>query len=284
MDEVKRNKTLVKNIFLLYFPLLFLGIFFLFPFFWMAITSIKPDRELYNLTQSPFVVIAPTLEHFTYLFTKMPFLTWMRNSFIAAGCSTLVSLVIGSLAGYSIARLRFPGASAIGMGIFITYLVPRTLLFLPLAHVLRSLGLANSVISLVVTYPTFLVPFCTWILMGYFATIPKEIEECAIIDGCSRMGAFVKIVLPLATPGIIAAGVFAFTLSWTEFVYALSFIQLESQKVLTVGVVGQLVKGDVFLWGSLMATALMASIPLAVIYGVLQRHFISGLTAGAVKY
>lgn len=152
----------------------------------------------------------------------------------------------------------------IGMGIFITYMVPRTLLFLPLAHVLRSLGLANSVISLVVTYPTFLVPFCTWILMGYFATIPKEIEECAIIDGCSRIGAFVKIVLPLATPGIIAAGVFAFTLSWTEFVYALSFIQLESQKVLTVGVVGQLVKGDVFLWGSLMATLwLLYLLPLS---------------------
>ncbi|MFQ6067354.1 MAG: carbohydrate ABC transporter permease [bacterium] len=214
----------------------------------------------------------------------MPFLTWMRNSFIAAGLSTFLSLAIGSLAGYSVARLRFLGAGMIGMGIFITYLVPRTLLFLPLAHVLRSLGLANSVVSLIIAYPTFLVPFCTWILMGYFATIPKEIEECAIIDGCSRIGAFVRIVLPLATPGIIAAGVFAFTLSWTEFVYALSFIQLESQKVLTVGVVGQLVKGDVFLWGSLMAAALMASIPIAAIYGVLQRHFISGLTAGAVKY
>lgn len=275
---------MVKKILLLYLPLLFLGIFFLFPFFWMAITSLKPDRELYNLAQSPFVLKAPTLEHFVYLFTKMPFLTWMRNSFIAAGLSTFLSLAIGSLAGYSVARLRFLGAGMIGMGIFITYLVPRTLLFLPLAHVLRSLGLANSVVSLIIAYPTFLVPFCTWILMGYFATIPKEIEECAIIDGCSRIGAFVRIVLPLATPGIIAAGVFAFTLSWTEFVYALSFIQLESQKVLTVGVVGQLVKGDVFLWGSLMAAALMASIPIAAIYGVLQRHFISGLTAGAVKY
>jgi len=275
---------LIKRIIFLYLPLCVLGIFLLFPFAWITITSIKPDPELYNLAQSPFVVKNPTLEHFEYVFTNMPFLTWLKNSFIAAGSSTFISLALGSLAGYSVVRLRFPGASMIGMGIFITYLVPRTLLFLPLAYILRSLGIANSVFSLIATYPTFLVPFCTWILMGYFAGIPKEIEECAIIDGCSRVGAFIRIAIPLAIPGILAAGVFAFTLSWIEFVYPLSFIQLESQKVLTVGVVSQLVKGDVFLWGKLMACALLSSVPIAVIYIMLQRYFISGLTAGAVKY
>jgi len=273
-----------NNLIFLYLPLVLLGIFLLFPFFWMAITSIKPDSELYNLAQSPFLVKRPTLEHFRYVFAKMPFFVWLRNSFIAAGCSTFISIAVGGLAGYSVARLRFPGASLIGMGIFVTYLVPRTLLFLPLGYILQSLGLANSVISLIITYPTFLIPFCTWILMGYFAGIPREIEECAIIDGCSRIGAFIRIVVPLSTPGLIAAGIFAFNLSWIEFVYPLSFIQLESQKVLTVGVVGQLVKGDVFLWGSLMACALMASLPIAVIYMILQRYFIRGLTAGAVKY
>ena len=280
-----KKKSIMVRLFSLHIPLFLFGFFFLFPFLWMAITAIKPDSELYNPAQFPLLVRSPTLEHFKYVFTKMPFFfVWMRNSFIAAGLSTFISIIIGSLAGYSVARLRFPGASMIGMGIFITYLVPRTLLFLPLAYMLRSFGLANSVISLVITYPTFLVPFCTWILMGYFASIPKEIEECAIIDGCSRIGVFVRIVAPLSTPGIMAAGIFAFTLSWTDFIYALSFIQLDSQKTLPVGVVSQLVIGDVFLWGPLMATALLASVPIAIIYMLLQRHFVSGLTAGAVKY
>jgi len=278
------DHRILSKIFLFYLPLFLVGIFLLFPFVWMGFTSITPNAALYNTDRFPFLVIEPTLAHYEYVFKKMPYLIWLKNSLIACSMSTVISLVIGGIAGYSVARLRFYGALFIGMGIFITYLVPRALLFLPLAYILHSWGLANSVISLVVTYPTFLIPFCSWILMGYFRTIPAEIEECAIIDGCSRMGAFVRIVVPTAVPGIIAAGVFAFTTSWVEYLYPLSFISSRLKKPLTVGIPAELLHGDVFFWGPLMAVSLLASIPIALIYALLQRYYVSGLTAGSVKY
>jgi multiple sugar transport system permease protein len=255
----------------------------LLPFVWMAISSIKPNPELYNLQQSRFVVYHPTLEHYEYLFRKFPFTRWMVNTFVISVISTAFSLIVGILGGYSLARLRFRGAEVIGLGIFITYLVPRTLLFVPLAYVVKSLGLFDSIWSLVITYPTFLIPFCTWLLMGYFRSIPRELEECAMIDGCSRMGALLKIVLPLCLPAIVSAGLFAFTLSWSEFIYALTFIQSAPNKTVAVGAVGGLTVGDAFFWGSLMGAALLGSVPVALIYSFFLEYYVKGLTAGAVK-
>lgn len=250
----------------------------------MIITSIKPASEMYNVREFPLMLHSITAKHYQRLFNSMPFIIWTKNSFLVTISATFVSIVIGCLAGYSIARLRFPGATTIGIGIFMTYLIPRTLLFLPLAHILKRWGIGDSLVSLIVTYPTFLIPFCTWILMGYFASIPREIEECAMVDGCTRMQAFIKVVLPLATPGFISVSIFCFTLSWTEFLYPLSFIQSELQKPLTVGIVSRLRCGDAFFWGSIMAGGTLTSLPVIILYSFLQRHFVSGLTAGAVKY
>lgn len=279
-----RRHRLIKRILLLHIPLFFLGTFLLFPFLWMGITSIKPDPEMYDFKQFPLLVKSPTLSHYAYVLLEMPFFVWLRNSILISFFPTIISVVIGGIAGYSIARLRFRGAVSIGMGIFVTYLVPQAILFLPLAYVMHKINLDNSLFSLIITYPTFLIPFCTWILMGYFKTIPKEIEECAMIDGCSRMRAFVQVVLPLASPGIISASIFAFTLSWIQFLYPLTFIQSQSAKPLVVAIPTAYAFGDVFFWGRLMAAAILASLPLAIIYAFLQKYYISGLTAGAVKY
>jgi len=269
--------------FFVYLGLIFFVVMMLFPFFWMFITSIKSNPELYSLKGSPLWVSKPTLEQYSLLFNKWAFSTWLRNSVIVALLSTAISLFIGILAGYAIARLRFRGAEPIGLGIFITYLVPTTLLFLPLAYVIRNLGLYDSIWSLVLTYPTFLIPFCTWLLMGYFKGIPKELEESAIVDGATRLQALFRIVLPLALPGIVSAGLFAFTLSWNEFIYALTFVQSSDTKTIPVGVVGQLTMGDVFFWGSLMAAALIGSVPVVAFYTIFLEYYVKGLTAGAVK-
>lgn len=266
-----------------YLGLAFFVVTMLFPFFWMLITSFKSNQELYNVKGSPFWVQTPSLDQYTLLFTKVAFLTWLKNSLIVSAVSTLVSLVVGIPAGYAIARLRFKGAETIGLGIFITYLVPTTLLFLPLAYVIRSIGLYDSIWSLMLTYPTFLIPFCTWLLMGYFKGIPKELEESAIVDGATRLQALFKIVLPLALPGIVSAGLFAFTLSWNEFVYALTFIQSNDAKTIPIGVVGQLTLGDVFFWGPLMAAAMIGSVPIVIFYGFFLEYYVKGMTAGAVK-
>jgi len=272
-----------RRVLVLWIPLIALMVFTLFPFWWMLMTSIKPDTELYNTKLSPLWVKAATGAHYRDLFTQLPFLTWVGNSLLVSGTATLLSLAIGTLAGYSLARLKFRGATTLGTIIFVAYLVPTTMLFLPLAFVVRWLGLYNTPWALIATYPTFLVPFCSWFLMGYFKTIPREIEECAIIDGCSRAQALWRIVLPLATPGILSAGIFAFTFSWNEFIYALTFVQSPSYKTIPVGVVGQLSTGDVLFWGKLMAAAVLGSVPIALIYSALSGHFAAGLTAGAVK-
>ena len=257
--------------------------FALFPFYFMLVTSFKSNAELYNLKSVPFTVQAPIVEHYTFLFFRTEFLTWMRNSLVVAVVATAVSVMISILAGYSLSRLRFRGASSFGTAVFITYLVPPTLLFLPLSQVVSWLGISDSIVSLMVTYPTFLVPFCTWLLMGYFRTIPKEIEECALVDGATRMQTLIQIVLPMAIPGIICALLFSFTLCWNEFTYALTFISQSANKTAVVGVTADLIRGDIYYWGSLMAGAVLASVPIVVVYVLFLDYYVTGLTAGAVK-
>jgi multiple sugar transport system permease protein len=257
--------------------------FALFPFYFMLVTSFKSNAELYNLKSVPFTVQAPILEHYTFLFFRTEFFTWMRNSLVVAVVATAVSVMISILAGYSLSRLRFRGAGSFGTAVFITYLVPPTLLFLPLSQVVSWLGISDSIVSLMVTYPTFLVPFCTWLLMGYFRTIPKEIEECALVDGATRMQTLIQIVLPMAIPGIICALLFSFTLCWNEFTYALTFISQSANKTAVVGVTADLIRGDIYYWGSLMAGAVLASVPIVVIYVLFLDYYVTGLTAGAVK-
>jgi multiple sugar transport system permease protein len=280
--EARVGETFLKRLIVFYIPLCVFVLVMLFPFYWMAITSIKPDIELNSVRRVPFLVSSPTLEHWKYLFEKTFFARWAWNTFWIATASTAISLFAGVLAGYALARLRFPGSTTFGISIFITYLVPPTLLFIPLASVIADLKLLDSPWALILTYPTILVPFSAWLLMGYFKTIPRELEECARIDGATRIQAMTKIILPLGMPGILSAGIFSFTLSWNEFLYALVFISSPQQKTIPVGVVSELIKGDVFFWGSLMAGALFGSIPVAFVYSFFVENYVSGMT-GAVK-
>jgi multiple sugar transport system permease protein len=258
--------------------------FALFPFYFMLITSLKQDQELYNLKAVPFLIQTGVItDHYRYLFFKTEFLTWMMNSLIISITATAISLVIAILAGYSLARLRFPGVGSFGTAVFITYLVPPTLLFLPLSQVVHWLGLSDSIWALVVTYPTFLVPFSTWLLMGYFRTVPREVEECALVDGATRAQTLFNIVLPMAIPGVVCAALFGFTLCWNEFIYALTFVSQSGNKTAVVGVTADLIRGDIYYWGSLMAGAVLASVPIVVIYVWFLDYYVSGLTAGAVK-
>jgi multiple sugar transport system permease protein len=276
------GETYLKRLMVFYIPLFLFVFVTLFPFVWMFITSIKPDQELYNPRLSPFLVREPTLSHWKSLLNDTLFVQWAINTLWVACASTLISLFAGVLAGYALARLIFPGSTVFGIAIFVTYLVPPTLLFIPLTGVISWMGLQDSTWSLIFTYPTFLVPFCTWLLMGYDQTIPKELEECARIDGATRIQAMVFIILPIAVPGILSAGIFAFTLSWNEFIYALVFLSSPEQKTVPVGVTSELVRGDVFFWGQLMAGALLGSIPVAFVYSFFVEYYVSGIT-GSVK-
>jgi len=259
-------------------------LFAVFPFYYMIITSLKNDAELYDLKAIPFLIQSGIItDHYRYLFFKTEFLTWMKNSLIISVTATAISLVISILAGYSLARLRFPGVGSFGTAVFITYLVPPTLLFLPLSQVVVWLGISDTIWALVVTYPTFLVPFSTWLLMGYFRTIPREVEECALVDGASRMQTLVRIVLPMAIPGIVCVTLFGFTLTWNEFTYALTFVSQTANKTAVVGVTADLIRGDIYYWGSLMAGAVVASLPIVIVYVWFLDYYVSGLTAGAVK-
>jgi multiple sugar transport system permease protein len=259
-------------------------LFAVFPFYYMVITSLKKDTELYNLQSVPFLIQTGAItDHYSYLFFKTEFWTWMTNSLIISVTATAVSLVIATLAGYSLARLRYRGVGLFGTAVFITYLVPPTLLFLPLSQVVVWLGISDTIWALIVTYPTFLVPFSTWLLMGYFRTIPREVEECALVDGASRMQTLMRIVLPMAVPGIVCVTLFGFTLTWNEFTYALTFVSQSANKTAVVGVTADLIRGDIFYWGSLMAGAVVASLPIVVIYVWFLDYYVSGLTAGAVK-
>ena len=277
------GETYGQRLLFFYIPLFMFLVLLLFPFYWMIQASIKTDRELYNAAVSPFYVRDATFSHYRYLFENTQFLLWIFNTFIIALASTLLSVTCGVLAGYSLSRLRYPGSTMLGVSIFVTYLVPPTLLFIPLSGLVNRAGLMDTKWSLILTYPTILIPFSTWLLMGYFRTIPKELEECARIDGATRWQAFIKIILPLATPGILSAGLFSFTLSWNEFLYALVFISSPENKTVTVGVVSELMIADIYYWGSLMAGALLGSIPIAIIYSFFVEYYVAGLTGGAVK-
>jgi multiple sugar transport system permease protein len=269
-----------------YIPLTLFVFVLLFPFYWMLITTFRPDGELYQPWNSPryqpFWTANPTFEHIKYLFEETLFSAWIWNTMLIAALSTVISLFCGVVGGYALARLNFPFAGSLGTGIFVTYLVPQTLLFIPLAEIIRNFRLGDTPWSLILTYPTFLIPFCTWLMMGYFKAVPKELEECARIDGASRLQAMLYIIVPVAVPGILSAGIFAFTLSWNEFIYALVFISSSEQKTVPVGVTSELIRGDVFFWGPLMAGALLGSIPVAMVYSFFVEHYVSGLT-GSVK-
>src|SRR5215469_7787358 len=255
-----------------------------FPFYWMLITTFKTDGDLYNLESNPYWFnAAPTLAHLEYLFTDTLFVQWLVNTALIGACVVAITLAVAVPAGYSLARIAGRGGETLGIGIFLTYLVPPTLLFLPLSRIVAELGLQNSMWSLVLIYPTFTIPFCTWLLMGFFKAMPVEIEEAAIVDGCSLFGAFIKMVIPLSMPAILTAVIFTFTLTLQEFVYALTFISSTAQKPITLGVTTDLVRGDVFFWGEIMAGALIASVPVAIAYNLFLDRFIAGITGGAVK-
>jgi multiple sugar transport system permease protein len=255
-----------------------------FPFYWMVITSLKANSDLYSVENIPFWFNeAPTLEHYRYLFEQTMFVRWLLNSLVIGLCVVAITLVTAVPAGYSLARLGGRNGEALGIGIFLTYLVPPTLLFLPLSRIVAELGLQNSMWSLVLIYPTFTIPFCTWLLMGFFKAMPREIEEAAIVDGCSLFGAFIKMTIPLSLPAILTVVIFTFTLTLQEFVYALTFVSSTAQKPITLGVTTDLVRGDIFFWGEIMAGALIASVPVAIAYNLFLDRFIAGITGGAVK-
>ena len=276
LDTVPRKAVTV------YLPLVVFLIVLLFPFYWMAITAVKPEVELLSREGNPFWVIAPTLAHFHKLLFETAYPQWLWHTVLVSVVSTFGSLVVSVLAAYAIERLRFKGSRQTGLAIFLAYLVPPSILFIPLAAIVFKLGLFDTRWALILTYPTFLIPFCTWLLMGYFRSIPYELEECALIDGATRWQILVKIILPLAVPGLISAGIFAFTLSWNEFIYALTFVSSSEVKTVPVGVVTELVEGDVYHWGALMAGALLGSLPVAVMYSFFVEYYVSGMT-GAVK-
>ena len=262
--------------------------FSLFPLYIMFITSLKSKQEINNLGASPFWATGITLDNYIYLAENTHFFDhWLLNTFVVTVVSTIISVAVGILAAYALARLRFRGVEAFGVAVFVTYLVPQALLFLPLINVINFIDdfipIRDTYWSLILTYPTFLIPFVTWLLMGYFRTVPFEVEECAYIDGASRMRTLVTIVLPMALPGVACAVLFSFTLCWNEFLYTLVFIQDEVQKTLSVGVLTELVRGDIYFWGSLMAACLVGSIPVIVLYAFFMDYYVSGLTAGAIK-
>jgi multiple sugar transport system permease protein len=279
---VKRRPLRTKI--LLHVALVPFLIFAVFPFYHMALTSLKTDRELYDRAAVPLLIRqGPTLQHYSTLLWETGFLTWTKNSLLVTILATTISVIIGTAAAYALARLKFFAVGPFGTGIFVTYLVPTSLLFLPLAQVVNWLGLSDSKWALVVTYPTFLVPFCTWLLMGYFRTVPKEVEECAMVDGATRLQALTRIVLPIAIPGLVCAVLFAFTLSWNEFIYALTFTSSSEEITASVGVTQELIRGDIYFWGGLMAGAVLASVPIVLLYVFFLDYYVSGLTAGAVK-
>lgn len=267
-----------------YFFLFLFIILFLFPPYYMLITSFKTNEEISSMAGNPWIINAkPTLEHYTNLLLNTSFPTYFKNTVIVTVCTVVISMVVSILAAYSLARMRFLGSATLATGVFLTYLVPETLLFIPLFKIVGGLDLLNSYWSLVLVYPTIAVPFCTWILIGYFSSIPRELDEAALIDGCNHLQMLLKVFIPVALPGIIAATIFAFTVAWAQFLYPLAFLYSEDQLVLTVGTVTTLIRGDVYHWGGLMAGALLAAAPPVILYAFLMDYYIAGLTSGATK-
>ena len=266
-----------------YISLIFAAIIFLAPPVYMFVTSLKTSAEVANLQGNPWLVRNPTLENYTAILSNPTFLVFFWNSAKITVMVVLITMVISTLAAFALARMRFWGSQALATGVFLTYLIPETLLFIPLYQIVGGLGLLNSSWGLVVVYPTLTVPFCTWIMIGYFASIPKELDEAALIDGASWSQMLLKIFIPVAMPGIIAATIFAFTVSWAAFVYPTAFVTTPDEMPLTIGVVSQLVRADTFAWGQIMAGALLAALPPVIVYAFLMDYYIAGLTAGATK-
>ena len=274
--------SLPQRLVIVYLPVLAMLFILLFPFYWMGLTSLKPDTELIDRSLNPWWIVDPTLTHFKRLLFETEYPIWMWNTMLVAVTATCLSIVASVMAAYSIVRVRYKGSRVIGGLIFLAYLVPPSILFIPLVIIVDKYGLFDSPLALILTYPTILIPFCTWLLMGYFKSIPYELEECALIDGATRLQILTKIVLPLSVPGIISAGIFAFTLCWNEFIYALTFISSSEHKTVPVAILSELIDGDIYHWGALMAGALLGSLPVAFVYSFFVEHYVSSMT-GAVK-
>jgi multiple sugar transport system permease protein len=279
----RRAKALRRHL-LIYLGLAPFLLIAVFPIFWMAVTAVKQESDLYRMDVVPFWFHQPpTWKHFDILFNQTSYRDWIVNTMAVSFWVSALTLVTAVPAGYALARLRLPFAENLGIGIFMTYLVPGIILFLPLARVVSTLDLQDSWWSLVAIYPTFTIPFCTWLLMGFFKTVPFEIEEAALVDGCGQAGALLRVVLPVSLPGLITSVIFSFTLSMQDFLYSLAFISVSDQKPVPLGVATELIRGDVFFWGSLMAGALLVGVPVAIVYNLFLDKFIAGITGAAIK-
>jgi multiple sugar transport system permease protein len=264
--------------------LVFFVTFLAFPFYWMLITTFKTTRDLYNTTNNPYLFNdLPTLHHLQVLFGNTQYLQWIANTAFVGVAVVAITLALAVPAGYALARMTGIWAQNLGIAIFLTYLVPPTILFIPFSRIIGDLGLQDSLWSLVLVYPSFTVPFCTWLLMGFFKAIPRDLEDAAMIDGLSRFGAFVKVVIPISTAGMLTAVIFAFTLVTQEFVYGVTFITSSASYTVSVGVPTFLVRGDVYFWGSMMGACLIVSLPIAIIYNLFVDRFVVGFTVGAIK-
>jgi multiple sugar transport system permease protein len=276
-NEIRRHALIYLGL----SPFLVLAVF---PIFWMAITAIKQDADLYLVDAVPFWFRQPpTWKNFEFLFHNTSYGDWIVNTMLISFWVSAITLLTAVPAGYALARLRLPFAENLGIGIFMTYLVPAIILFIPLARVVSTLDLQDSWWSLVVVYPTFTIPFCTWLLMGFFKTVPFEIEEAAMVDGCGQLGALLRIVLPVSWPGVITAVIFSFTLSMQDFLYSLAFVSISEDKPVPLGVATELIRGDIYFWGSLMAGALLVGVPVAIVYNLFLDKFITGITGAAIK-
>ncbi len=279
----QRRKSIRRHL-LIYAALTPYVVIAVFPIYWMAITAFKQDPDLYRMEHFPFWFnLAPTLRNFKILFYQTNYGSWIWNTFTISGWVALITLVTAVPAGYALARLRLPGAENTGIAIFLTYLVPPIILFLPLSRVVAELGLQDSWWALVLVYPTFTIPFCTWLMMGFFKTVPMEIEEAARVDGCGQAGAFLRVILPISLPGVLTSVIFAFTLSMQDFLYGLAFVSPGDQKPVPVGVPTELIRGDIYYWGSIMAAALLVGLPVAILYNFFLDRFIQGITGGIGK-
>ena len=282
-DGMSYLETRKARITTVYLPLALIVVVLLFPFYWMTITAVKPKEHLLDLdTHNPFFTLSPTLEHIKALIFETNYPLWLWNTMFVSVVATVLALIASVFAAYAITRIRYRGAQWVGGAIFLAYLVPPSILFIPLSTVVYQYGLFDTPFALILTYPTILIPFSTWLLMGYFKTIPYELEECALIDGASRWQILTKIILPLAVPGLISAGIFCLTLCWNEFIYALTFINSQEKKTVPVAIVTAFTDGDQYKWGSLMAGALVGSLPLVVLYSFFVEYYVSAMT-GAVK-
>jgi len=264
--------------------LIFFVTFLAFPFYWMVITAFKTNQDLYDTQNNPYLFNSPpTLRHLSVLFEDTQYLQWLLNTGFVGVVVVIITLLLAVPAGYALARMTGAWAQTLGVAIFLTYLVPPTILFIPFSRIIATLGLQDSVWSLILVYPSFTVPFCTWLLMGFFKAIPRDLEDAAMIDGLSRFGAFIKVVMPISVAGMLTAVIFAFTLVTQEFVYGVTFITASSSYTVSVGVPTFLVRGDVYFWGSMMAACLIASVPIAIIYNFFVTRFVAGFTMGAIK-